>query len=160
MMSEPKILHLADFPDAIPILAKWHHSQWGYMNPGGSVEVRITSMQQHLQKERIPTTFVALEGERVLGSASLVEEDMDTRPDLRPWLASVYVDESLRGGGIGSALVQRVTEEARKIGETQLFLFTPDRESFYARMGWTTLERVHYRGEDVVLMRLALDLDS
>ena len=85
---------------------------------------------------------------------------MDTRPELSPWLASVYVAADHRRQGIGSALVRRVAEEAASLGVEALYLFTPDQERFYARLGWTVLERCTYRGYPQVVMTLSLAAPS
>lgn len=150
------ISYLAEHPHLIPTLAGWHHAEWAHLNPGDTVEARISRMQRLLAKEQVPTAFVALEGETLLGSASLIDNDMDTRKDLWPWLASVYVAPEYRDRGVGSALVQRVVDEARALGVETLYLFTPDRESLYARMGWKVIERTEYRGEQVVVMELPI----
>lgn len=150
------ISYLAEHPHLIPTLAEWHHAEWAHLNPGDTVEARISRMQSLLAKEQVPTAFVALEGETLLGSASLIDNDMDTRKDLRPWLASVYVAPEFRDRGVGSALVQRVVDEARALAVETLYLFTPDRESLYARMGWLVIERTEYRGEQVVVMELPI----
>jgi N-acetylglutamate synthase-like GNAT family acetyltransferase len=99
-------------------------------------------------------TVVALSDETLLGSASLIAHDMDTRMDLSPWLASVYVTPAYRDRGLGSTLVRRIASEAATLGFERLYLFTPDRERFYARLGWTVLERTVYRGYDQVVMVL------
>ena len=78
---------------------------------------------------------------------------MDTRPDLYPWLASVFVPAAHRQRGIGSALVRRAMEEAHSIGVPSLYLFTPDRERLYARIGWSVIERTVYRDLSVVVMQ-------
>lgn len=150
------ISYLAEHPHLIPALAGWHHAEWAHLNPGDTVEARISRMQKLLAKEQVPTAFVALQGETLLGSASLIDNDMDTRKDLQPWLASVYVAPEFRDRGVGSALVQRVVDEARALGIKTLYLFTPDRESLYARMGWKVIERTEYRGEQVVVMELPI----
>lgn len=150
------ISYLAEHPHLIPALAEWHHAEWAHLNPGDTVEARISRMQKLLAKEQVPTAFVALQGETLLGSASLIDNDMDTRKDLWPWLASVYVAPEFRDRGVGSALVQRVVDEARGLGVETLYLFTPDRESLYARIGWKVIERTEYRGEQVVVMELPI----
>jgi len=151
-----RLLYLADRPEFIPALAEWHHNEWVHLNPGDTLEWRIKRMQKSLGRRQIPTTFIALEGEELLGSASLVKWDMDTKPELTPWLASVYVAPQHRNKGLGTALVERAVEEARALGVETLYLFTPDRESFYAHMGWEVLERTEYVGEQVVVMWLKL----
>jgi N-acetylglutamate synthase-like GNAT family acetyltransferase len=77
---------------------------------------------------------------------------MPTRRELFPWLASVYVAPAHRRQGIGSLLVRRVEQEALALGFGTLYLFTPDRETYYAHLGWTVLEHTEYMGEKVVIM--------
>jgi GNAT superfamily N-acetyltransferase len=149
--------YLADHPDCIPTLARWHHEQWAHLSPGGSVERRITLLDSHLGRGQIPTTFVAVSTQAVVGSASLIAYDMDTRLDLSPWLASVYVKPEHRRQGIGSALVCRVIQEAKELGVDNLYLYTtPDKDGFYARFGWVLIDRTLYRGYDQIVMALPI----
>ncbi len=74
--------------------------------------------------------------------------------DLTPWLAGLYVAPEHRREGIGSALVARVVGEARGLGLHRLYLYTPDQECFYARLGWWVVDKCEHRGESVVVMAL------
>jgi predicted N-acetyltransferase YhbS len=130
------ILPLRERPGVIEQLARWHHAQWGGMNPDSAIERRMTRLRNHLEPGRVPQTFIAVDGKELLGSASLVVADLDTHEHLSPWLAAVYVDPPHRERGVGSALVQRVADEARLLGMPVIYLFTPDRAPFYARLGW------------------------
>jgi predicted N-acetyltransferase YhbS len=154
---EIRIDYLANHPQFIPTLARWHHAQWGYLHPGQTLADRALELRQQAQQRGIPTAVVAISEGTVLASALLTESDMDTHPELTPWLASVYVDAEHRRRGIGSTVVQRIIEEARALHVPVLYLFTPDRESFYARLGWRVRGRELYHGEAVVLMELALE---
>jgi GNAT superfamily N-acetyltransferase len=151
--------YLADVPECAPLIAKWHHDQWAYMNPGRTLQERITEYQTKHGKAQIPTTVVAFSQDQPAGSAALIAHDMDTHLELTPWLASVYVSPEHRGRGIGSALVRRIEEEAISLGIEVLHLFTPDRESLYARLHWKVMFREEYRGEQVTVMerRIASD---
>jgi GNAT superfamily N-acetyltransferase len=149
-----QIEYLVNRPEYIPILARWHYREWSYLNPGDSVERRMAWLQSHGGPGQIPTTFIALRGETLLGSASLIPHDMDTRMNLSPWLASVYVAPEFRRCGVGSALVHRVVEEAKILGIQPLYLFTTDKESFYTRLGWSVVERTTYRGQQVTIMAI------
>jgi GNAT superfamily N-acetyltransferase len=145
-----------DHPELIPTLARWHHAQWSYLDVGLTAEQRASRLGAHLGRTQIPTTFVALSGKTLIGSASLIAQDMDTRMDLSPWLASVYVAPEHRRQGVGTALVQRVAQEAASLQVVEIYLFTPDKEQFYARRGWSVVERTLYRGYRVVVMSLRL----
>jgi GNAT superfamily N-acetyltransferase len=152
-----EIGYLADHPAFIPTLVRWHHAQWSYLRPGDTIERRTARLKGRLGKNQIPTTFVAYDTtedgrEIVVGSASLLLQDLDTRPDLSPWLASVYVDEEYRRQGIGSALVERAAQEAAALKVKTLYLFTPDRQRFYERLGWYEIERCAFGGSMQVVM--------
>jgi N-acetylglutamate synthase-like GNAT family acetyltransferase len=156
-----QIGYLADRQAFIPTLACWHHAQWSYLRPGDTLEKRTERLKSHLNKTQIPTTFVAYTTDEkgteiVVGSSSLLVRDLDTRPELSPWLASVYVDEKYRRQGIGSALVRHAAQKAAELGVETLYLFTPDRQEFYARLGWTVVERTPFGGKIQVVMALGL----
>lgn len=152
-----EILPLGQRPDCIDQLAQWHFAQWGPINPTSTVERRIARLQGHLEPGRVPQTFIAVDGDRLLGSASLVAADLPSREDLSPWLASVYVDPPFRNRGIGAALVQRVAQEARKLSFPVIYLFTPDRAAFYANLGWQIVEHDDWNGCQVTVMELDLN---
>ena len=147
-----QIVDLKNIPMALPQLARWHHDEWGDYNPGLTLEQRIQRMQPHLNDQAVPSTFVAVKGDDVLGSADIVEHDMSTRQELSPWLASVYVEASRRNQGIGSRLVEHVMQQARDAGYSTLYLFTPDRVSFYQRLGWRVHGVEYYCDHDVTIM--------
>ena len=148
----------ADYPHYLEIIAPWHHRQWRHLNPpGDTVDRRLRRYRQECNAKRIPLMVVAHDGERVMGSARLVECDMETHPELSPWLASLYVHPDFRGRGIATALIQRIEQHAHALGHARLYLYTEDGEAFYAPRGWRTLGRETYRGEEVVIMQRALD---
>ena len=156
MSKSLRIEYLADHTESIPLLAKWHHEQWSYLNPQKTMEQRIANIGKSARHDGIPLTVVGIQSDRVVGCASLVYHDMDTHEALSPWLASVYVDPEYRGKRIGSALVKRIVEEAKGANVKALYLYTPDRESFYTRLGWQVYSKEEYHGEDEVVMRLDL----
>ncbi|MBB3190987.1 hypothetical protein [Halomonas cerina] len=44
-------------------------------------------------------------------------------------------------------------EEARAHGYHRFYLYTPNQQALYRRLGWKDLEDCHYRGEAVTIMR-------
>lgn len=150
-----QIINLVDAPEHLKLLAAWHHNEWGDLNPGQTLEQREQKMQSYLGDQFIPSTYLAID-RHLLGSAAIVENDMDNRKHLSPWLASVYVDQSYRRRGIGSQLVQHVVDIARLQGIRNMYLFTPEQEVFYQRLGWCVLEKTLYRGSQVTVMCLQI----
>jgi N-acetylglutamate synthase-like GNAT family acetyltransferase len=151
-----KIINLRSAPEHIPTIAEWHHAEWGYLNPGGTVGTRIEKMQRYLRGEAMPSMYICVEGDRVLGTAALVESDMDSHPELSPWLASVYVHADYRKRGIGALLVNKVVTVANTLGYSPLYLFTPDQEHFYKNLGWQFIAQESYRGGQATLMKIEL----
>jgi N-acetylglutamate synthase-like GNAT family acetyltransferase len=149
---EIRIVNLSEIPDIIPMLAKWHHEQWAHLNPQASLKKRIDNYHTYLGDELVPSTYVALKTGGVAGSASIVKHDMDTRMEYSPWLASVYVHSDYRDKGIGSKLVSHVMAVAEKNGFESLYLFTPDKENFYKRLGWSTIHNESYHHSTVFIM--------
>jgi GNAT superfamily N-acetyltransferase len=146
------IIDIREQPEHIPQLAAWHQAEWASLNPGLSLEGRVAKMQAYLADAALPRLFVAVQDQLLLGSAALVDADMDSRPDLTPWLASVYVRDSCRRAGLGTALVLHLAAYAKALGHSQLYLFTPHQERFYQGLGWQLLSHEHYRQEPVSLM--------
>jgi len=146
------ILDLNTAPHFIPQLAAWHHEQWSYLNPGRTAAQLQSQMQEYLGKHAIPKMLVLTEGSELLGSSSLITCDMDTRKDLSPWLANVYVSPDHRNKGLGKLLVTAVMDYAKQLKLEKIYLFTPDQERFYQSLGWNTLTIENYRGEDVTIM--------
>lgn len=146
------IAYLADHPEFISTLAKWHHEEWAYLRPGESLEGRTARLRKCCHHRQIPTVIVAFTASILYGSAMLVANDMETRMEWSPWLAGVFVLREHRRGGIGTALVRRIVEEATGLGVQRLYLYTSSAEHFYARQGWALIEHTNYRGADVAIM--------
>lgn len=149
-----KIINLRSAPEHIPTIAQWHHAQWGYLNPGGTVATRIEKMQRYLSATAIPSMYICVDGDKVLGTAALVESDMDSHPELSPWLASVYVHADYRKQGIGAQLVNKVVAVAKALGYSPIYLFTPDQAHFYESLGWQFIAQESYRGGEATLMKI------
>lgn len=143
---------LADRPDFIPTLAEWHYREWAYLRPGDSIENRVSMLCERSGRRKLPITFVASSGAALLGSAMLIAHEMDTHPDYSPWLAGVFVHPAERRHGIGRALVEHVMREAAARGFATAYLYTPNAQDFFSRLGWTILERTHYRDTEVTVM--------
>jgi predicted N-acetyltransferase YhbS len=149
------IMHLADFPDAIPVIADWYIREWGHLRPDDSVERRMTRLRTRLQRGSIPTSFVALRAGAPVGAISLVTCDYDARPELSPWISGLFVPSEFRACGVGSALTARAVQEARALKHPFTYLRATHAVSFYERLGWETVERVKYLGETNTIMRHA-----
>jgi GNAT superfamily N-acetyltransferase len=148
-----KIEYLSDRPEFLQTLARWHFQEWSALRPGDSVEARLTRLKGWSGRGGIPHTIIALsDDELLLGSASLIEHDMDDRLELTPWLAGVFVAPEHRRHGVGSALVRRIMDETTSLQVPRLYLYTVDSTPFYASLGWSLAEKTRYREKEVSIM--------
>lgn len=104
----------------------------------------------------VACTFVAEMDGACVGTASLDLHDLPGREDLSPWLANVVVSDTLRGQGIGAALVRQVEAEARSAGIAELWLYTRRARPLYLRLGWRDAFATVAGGKDVYVMHRAL----
>jgi N-acetylglutamate synthase-like GNAT family acetyltransferase len=102
--------------------------------------------------DRLPLTLVSLDSGTLTGAVCLKLHDMESRLDLAPWLAGLYVSGPWRGRGIGSKLMDAIEQEARGLGYRVIFLYTPDSEEFYLRNGWKSVEKTRSGSGRVTLM--------
>jgi predicted N-acetyltransferase YhbS len=147
-----QIEYLADHPASAPVLASWHHREWADLLPGWSLEQALAELRTHTGRRQIPTTLIAVEGDRVIGSASLLAADLDGWEQLTPWLASVYVLLERRGRGVGRRLVTRAVEDAAALGIPSLYLWTAGEQEYYSRMGWELAEWTECHGHPVAII--------
>ena len=145
--------HLADKPHHIPTCARWEHETWG--NSGGKTMDDAIASYSHTGRDALPLTLIATSGANIVGMVSLWINDCPLRPDLTPWVASLYVSPAARGQGIGSSLFSRIEDQAVRLGIRRLYLMTQHSEAFYRTMGWETFDRIDGPGpmENAVLMR-------
>ena len=147
-----EIRYLRDYQKWIPQIAQWFYDEWGDLYPDLDIEKIIARLHKRTNVDKIPLTMVAVENEMVVGTASLKEFDMDTRMEYSPWLAAVYVREDWRRKGVGARLVETIVTKAKTIGVGTLYLYTPDAQDFYAKLGWSILENSEYHGKNVTIM--------
>ena len=147
-----QIGNLADHADLVETVAQWHFDEWSHLRPGSTLDDWIATRRRVANRWRIPMGFVALTGGELQGSASLIDCDMETRTDLWPWLAGVYVRSESRGQGIGAALVRHAMGRAADMGIRELYLYTGSTAPFYERLAWRVVGEELYRGAIRTLM--------
>lgn len=151
-----RIDYLADHKDLVPAIAKWFFGEWSCFYPGKRLKDFEAMVFERVNRDRLPLALVAMEGTELLGIGCLKAKDMETRPELTPWLAGMYVARERRGRGIGAALVRAVEENAARLGIAKLYLHTPGSARFYARLGWRVREKTEYCGCGVTIMEKEL----
>lgn len=127
-----------DFADAVAdrIWRAWWRPH------GHPLDHITTRLRENLTATPVPFALVAHDGDKFLGTASVIASDLEERPLLTPWVAAVWVEEDARKRGVGAALVNRAARDAFALGVSRAYLCArPAMTGFYQGLGWTLIER-------------------
>ncbi len=142
-------------PDLINVAAGWiwtaFRNHYGYSFD--EIRVLVTTSDAVLGP---PQCFVLLVDDEPVGTASLITNDLSSRPELTPWLAALYVRPDARGHGYALDLISTVEAAASVAGFERVWLYTSAAEGLYRKAGWEPVERFERNGELAVLMRTDL----
>lgn len=143
-MHPMEIAALNRFPEYAPILAHWSYMEW-YRARSMDFNLVLRAYQERARNEGVPLSFVAMDGSLPVGMVTLKLDDLWSRKDLNPWLASLYVLPDYRKAGAGDALIRAVIARAQGLGYGRIYLFLGqhDRDwllGYYLRRGWEVVE--------------------
>ncbi|MGD8603267.1 MAG: GNAT family N-acetyltransferase [Anaerolineales bacterium] len=147
---------LANHTDLIPEIASWLYDEWGHTYPDGTPRWVEQALTERCQRHQLPLALVGFLQESPICTASLKIQEMDTHPHYEHWLGTVYTLPPYRRQGFGAQIVRAAEENAANLGLIRLYLYTRHSESFYARLGWQSIERPHYKGRPAVIMHKLL----
>jgi len=165
------IEYLADRPEFVEQLAQLSWKEWQdvYQQRQQTLDDSLKNYRERLNTDRLPLTLVAVRAHHgksltelavncgeLVGMVSLKFHDMDTRPDLDPWLGGLLVLPQWRNRGVGTMLMHRATEEARRLNVPRLYLWTHSAEGLYQKLGWQVVEWTNYFGKEAVVMQIDL----
>ena len=137
------IIRLADAPHNLERMARWFHEKWGI-----PLSAYRESMDACLSGGcAVPEWYVAVENDRILGGAGVIENDFHDRPDLSPNVCALFVEPDRRGEGIAGAILEFICKYMKERGIGTLYLVT-DHTSFYERYGWELFCHVRCDGEE------------
>ena len=142
---EPLALHA----EALPELCRLFDVEWPtWYGPGGRGSA-ADDLSAFSAASGLPFGVIALQRGEVCGVAALKAESLPSHRHLSPWAAAGLVKGSLRGQGIGSALLAALEEHARGQGYGAIYCGSSTSESLLQRRGYRLLERVVHEGQDL-----------
>ena len=99
-------------------------------------------LTEMVDERALPIALVAHDESGYLGSAFLIECDLEERQQYTPWVAAVWVDEAARIRGVGRELVEKATKVAGDLGYDVTYICCHNElEAFYTGFGWLVIER-------------------
>lgn len=136
-MNSVHIVPLSQAPQHRETVIDWLNTAFG---DARSRAFYASVIDSSLRGADYPITWIALEGDRPVGTVGLWRCDLISRQDLFPWLAALYVNAEDRGRGISEQLQQQVIDACRERGFSGLYLYSACAD-YYERFGWA------YRGD-------------
>lgn len=149
-----QLINLRQYPSAIELIAPWHFAEWGALFPDRSLADFAAELALCLSNDVLPQTWLLQDAAgEIVGTGSLLLQDMATNQQLSPWLANIYLVPAVRGQGLGRSLVQQIMQQAASLQIQTLYLFTEDQQAFYQRLGWQFHHSELYEGHWVSVMQ-------
>jgi GNAT superfamily N-acetyltransferase len=134
----------------LAICARWRANAFSVLN--ASFEEELRSLELFASNQSHGVALVAKAHGEPIGTCLLVESEIEPNHDVSPWLAGLFVVPEYRRKGAGAVLVRAIEDQARQRGFSRLYLYTIDSAGFYARLGWSVLDRTNWKGFDTALL--------
>ena len=134
----------------LAICARWRANAFSALQ--ASFEEELRSLELFASDQSHGVALVAKADEELIGTCLLVESEIEPNHDVSPWLAGLFVVSEHRRKGAGAVLVRAIEDQARQRGFSRLYLYTTGAVGFYARLGWSVLDRTNWKGFETALM--------
>lgn len=106
-----------------------------------SLEQYQSFVEATTETDEVPLTMVARDGETYAGSALLIDNDLDARPQYAPWIAALWVEPAYRRRGVAAALLRAARNRAYRLGHPHSYLCaTAANSPYYAARGFQLVE--------------------
>jgi len=149
--------YLAHHPALIAPLAQRCAGEWAHLYLAWGEGEAVEEFRTARTDGGIPATLVALdENHALLGTVSVIEDDLPGFEHLNPWLATLLVLPEHRGRGVGAFLVSEAERFAREAGHGEMYLFTESADGLFRRMGWLEMAKTSANGHEVRIFRREL----
>ena len=131
---------LAAYPQLVPEVVEIAWEEWGAEHADDPRERWLRDAERD-SRLHLPTSagFLAIDGERAVGTVQLHEFEIEAIRDRSPWVCGMVMRPQYRGGGVGRRLLTALEQFAAGHGVPQLWVFTENAENaagFYERCGW------------------------
>lgn len=144
---------LSETPQHLRTVAQWLFGEWGDPARGHSLEQLVDRLSSRMSLDSLPMHLLALEQAKPVGFVALKLYEMESYPERKYWLGSLYVPPEKRGHGIASALIEELVNRAYTYRVACLSLQTERLDGgLYSRHGWQPVETAISHGDRVLVM--------
>lgn len=140
-MDNIRVLNLINAPEHVEEVSYWLWEEWGEA-AGYSLDELVYRTRHCMEAEGVPQTLIALYEDQPVGVVSLWMNDLKTRQDLYPWMATLYVKPEYRNLKIGQKLQLASIEAARDTTDYPYLYLITEHDDYYEKTGWDFVETV------------------
>lgn len=141
---------LAQRPDLVDVLAGWFTAEWpDYFSDRDPHDF----VAAHAREDAMPLALLVLADDQPAGAVTLAEESIESRPDLGPWVAGLFVQPKFREQGIGQLLVVAASRIVWSLGFDRLYVGTRA-TSLFTAVGWTVIDTAEQDGTTLDILVL------
>ncbi|WP_128933568.1 GNAT family N-acetyltransferase [Bradyrhizobium zhanjiangense] len=134
----------------LAICTRWRVNAFSVLQ--ASFEQELLSLELFASDHTHGVALIAKVDGEAVGTCLLVEAEIEPNHDVSPWLAGLFVVPEHRRKGAGAVLVRAIEDQARQREFLRLYLYTTEAVGFYAKLGWSVLDRTSWKGLDTALM--------
>ena len=98
--------------------------------------------------------FAAMDGDIIIGHASVMKTDYYPLPDIYPWISTIFVTEKYRGMRISEKLIEYINQYAKKLGFSRTYI-PSEYMGLYEKYGYKYLKDItnYGGGKDHLFVR-------
>lgn len=151
-----RIEELSRHRNLLDLVAATLHESWGDLPPWAETKTIRERLASGATQAAFPRTLVAVTDDGELaatGSVKLFE--LPSQPDRVHWIGEIFVLPEHRGRGLGSRMTKSLSDYAFAKDVSEVFLYTPDQQSLYERLGWSVVSQEKVNDEAVSIMKLS-----
>lgn len=130
------------------------NQEWANLSPwADTVQIKQRLLKRsQAANPQILSCFVD-NNEQLLATASTIFHELPDVQQATWWLGEVLTVPSARGKRIGSQLIEVLYQYYRQFTNESLYLYTPDMQALYRKMGWQDVEQREVNDELVTVMK-------
>ncbi len=115
-------------PEYVELYYQWITEEWGVIQSPKDPEIHV------------PKPLLALDENKLRGGLSFLDSKHPENDGIALWINTVFVESTSRGLGIGSMLISHAEDISKKMGESELFVYS-NVPKLYLNLGWEVLKR-------------------